>query len=201
MIFRFKFARKILRKSSADFWEEGVEFCLEGTRFAHKRNFFTKPEAPRPINWKNSGQRFGSGFTGKCSHEGTGGNVTYFMAAIAYGKGGIAVKQYHERINAATISSFVCERLASIFKTRAKPRWKLFLLDGDPSQKSVKARSAWDEVGTQKFTITRRSPDLNPIEHIFHIVKQTFCKDALDRQITGKDFAVFTTRVIELFFP
>ena len=41
--FRVKFARKILDKNSADFWEEGVGFCLDGTRFSHKRIFFYKP--------------------------------------------------------------------------------------------------------------------------------------------------------------
>ena len=59
----------------------------------------------------------------------------------------------------------------------------------------MKARSAWDEVGARKFTIPARSPDLNPIENIFHIVKRRLRQDALDQQITREDFAAFSARV------
>ena len=50
-------------------------------------------------------------------------------------------------------------------------------------------------VDARKLTITARSPDLNPIENIFHIVKQRLHQDALNRQITRKDFAGFSARV------
>ena len=59
----------------------------------------------------------------------------------------------------------------------------------------MKAYSAWDEVGARKFTIPARSPDLNPIENIFHIVKRRLRQDALDQQITQEDFAAFSARV------
>ena len=36
---------------------------------------------------------------------------------------------------------------------------------------------------------------LNPIENIFHIVKWRLHQDALDQQITRKDFATFSARV------
>ena len=92
------------------------------------------------------------------------------MTAIAYGKGVIAAEQYHGRINAETFSSFVREHFARMFKKGANPKGKFFLQDGDLSQNSVKARSAWYEVGAGKFTILARSPDLNPpFKNIFHI--------------------------------
>ena len=104
MKFRVKFARKILDKNFADFWEEGVGSVWMGQGFLIKGIFLQ--------TWRNSGQGFDSSFTGKCSHDGTGENVTYFMAAIAYGKGGIAGKHYHGRINAENISSSICERFS-----------------------------------------------------------------------------------------
>ena len=61
--------------------------------------------------------------------------------------------------------------------------------------RKVKARSAWDEVGARKFTIPARSPDLNPMENIFHIVKRRLRQDALDQQITREDFPAFSARV------
>ena len=49
---------------------------------------------------------------------------------------------YHRRIKFEKFSSFVCEYFASMFKKIAKSRGKIFLYDGDPSQNSVKNRSA-----------------------------------------------------------
>ena len=165
---RLKFAQKDRCKLPANFWEERAGFYLDGASFTHKMNPFDQARAPRAMASRKPGQGFDFGFTGKGSHEGTGGTVAHFMAAIVYGKGVIAAEQYHGRINAEKFSSFVQEHFASMFKKSANPRGKLFPQDGHPSQNSVKARSAWDEVGARKFTIPARSPDLNPIENIFH---------------------------------
>ena len=59
----------------------------------------------------------------------------------------------------------------------------------------MEVRSAWDEVSVREFTIPARSPDLNPIENIFHIVKQSFRQDALDQQMIQEDFTAFLARV------
>ena len=139
---------------------------MDGAGFVHTMNPFDQTRAPRAMVWRKPGQGFDFSFTGKGSHEGTGGTVAHFMAAIAYGKGVIAAEQYHGRINAEKFSSFVCEHFASMFKKSSNSRGKLFLQDGDPSQNSVKARSAWDEVGARKFTIPASSSDLNPNENI-----------------------------------
>ena len=169
---RLRFARKVCRKLSANFWEESVVFYLDGASFTHKMNPFDQARAPRAMAWRKPGQGFDFGFTEKGSHEGTGGNIAHFMAAIAYGKGVIAAEQYHGRINAEKCSLFVREHFSSMFKKSANPRGKLFLQDGDPSQNSGKARSAWGDVCARKFTIPARSPELNPIENIFHNVKR-----------------------------
>ena len=192
---KLKFSRKVRRKLPANFWEEDVGFYLGGASFTHKMNPFDQARASRAMTWRKPGQGFDFGFTGKESHEGTGGTVAHFMAEIAYGKGVIAAEQYHGRINVEKFPSFVREHFASMFKKSANPRRKLFLQVGDPSQNSVKARSAWDKVGARKFTIPERIPDLNPIENIFHIVKRRFRQDALDQQITREGFAAFSARV------
>ena len=145
--------------------------------------------------WRKPRQGFDFSFTGKGSHEDTGGPVAHYVAANAYEKGVIATEQYYGRINAERFPAFVREHFPSMFKKGANPRRKLFLQDGDPSQNSVKARSAWDEVAARKFTILARSLDLNPIENIFHIVKWRLRQDALDQQITQEDFGAFSSRV------
>ena len=145
--------------------------------------------------WRKPRQGFDFSFTGKGSQEDTGGPVAHYMAATAYEKGVIATEQYYGRINAEKFPAFVREHFASMFKKGANPRRKLFLQDGDSSQNSVKARSAWDEVAARKFTIPARSLDLNPIENTFHIVKCRLRQDALDQQITQEDFGAFSSRV------
>ena len=79
-------------------------------------NLFDHARAPRAMAWRKPGQGFDFSFTGKGSHEGTGGTVAHFMAAIAYGKGVTAADQYHGRMNAKKFSSFVREHFASMFK-------------------------------------------------------------------------------------
>ena len=144
--------------------------------------------------WRKPGQAFDFSYNGKWSHKGTGGNVSYFMEAIAYERCKIAVEQYHSRINAEKYSSFVCEQFINLFK-------KLLFQCGDFSCIMVILhRKVWKldlpGIGLAfKIYHSSRSPDLNPIENIFHIVKQRLHQDALDRQITREDFAVFFARV------
>ena len=67
--------------------------------------------------------------------------------------------------------------------------------DGNPSQNNCKVRSGWDKRRAQKFSILARSPDLNPIEDIFHIVKNKLCQDFLEMKIEREDFEEFSARV------
>ena len=158
-------------------------------------NPFDQARAPRAMVWRKPGQGLDFGFAAKGSHEGIGGSVAHFMAAIAYGKGVIAEEQHFGRINADTFSSFIHEHFASMFKKCHNPKEKLFLQDGDPSQNSCKVRSAWDKIGARKFSIPARSPDLNPIENIFHIAKKKLHQDVLEMKIEREDFEEFSVRV------
>ena len=144
---RLKFARKVRWKLPKDFWTGGVGFYLDGASFTHKMNPFDQARAPRAMVWRKHGQGLDFGFTAKGSDKETGGSVAHFMAAIAYEKGVIAAEQYFGRINTDRFSSFVSEHFASMFKKCPNPKGKLFLPDGDPSQNSFKARSAWDKIG------------------------------------------------------
>ena len=78
-------------------------------------NPFNQVRAPRTMAWKKPEQRCDFGFNEKGSHEGTGGTVARFVAGIAYGKGVIAAEQYHGRINAEKLSSFVRKHFPSMF--------------------------------------------------------------------------------------
>jgi hypothetical protein len=66
----------------------------------------------------------------------------------------------------------------------ANPTAKQCLQDGDPVQNSAAARHAFQEVGVVTFAIPPRSPDLNPIKNLFHLVSKQLGQDAIDKQIT-----------------
>ena len=52
-----------------------------------------------------------------------------------------------------------------------------------------------DDVGCCMFAIRARSPDLNPIENIFHLVHANSQRDALTKEIKKETFLEFSRRV------
>ena len=54
---------------------------------------------------------------------------------------------------------------------------------------------AWKRLGCEMFGILARSPDLNPIENIFHIVRKQLKSDALELKIKNETYAQFSKRV------
>jgi len=70
-----------------------------------------------------------------------------------------------------------------------------WLQDGDPRQNSKAAQKSWKELGCTMFSITARSPDLNPIENMFHIVRRQLKDDALEKKIQKETYKEFYARV------
>ena len=123
------------------------------------------------------------------------GKTAHFFVSIAHGKGVISCHQYFERLTGETFAEYVRHHFPAIFENSANPTGKRFVQDGDPSQNSAAARRAFSQVGAFTFSIPPRSPDLNPIENLFHLVSKQLQKDALDMQITRETFAQFSDRV------
>ena len=59
--------------------------------------------------------------------------------------------------------------------------------------------SALKEIECELHQIPARSPDVNPIENVFHIVKTTLEKEAIDLQIRKESFDEFNNRVLRCF--
>ena len=97
----------------------------------------------------------------------------------------------------------VCVSYRQHFENSSNPRAKLFLQDGDPSQNPLKGKNSIFDIGARVFSITPRSPDINPIENLFHLVKKQLNRDALEQNITQKSYRQFFGRVKEaiLNFP
>lgn len=75
----------------------------------------------------------------------------------------------------------------------------MFVQDGDPSQNSALACAALKRVGAKLLAIPPCSPDLNPIENIFNIIKRILEADAIKKNISYKTYKQFSARIAETF--
>lgn len=175
--------RKTLR-DIPDFYENHISFYLDGVSFIHKFN-------PMRDACQTKSQ-----CTAKGSKELAGGRRLHLMVAIAHGKG-IILKQAYEKMSGDFFSSFIRSRFNITF-AKAGPKAngvRLFVMDNDPCQTSKKSISALCEIEAELHRIPPRSPDLNPIENVFHLIKKRLADEALSVKIEKESFAEFKERV------
>ena len=72
----------------------------------------------------------------------------------------------------------------SVFKRGQKHKGRLFLQDDGPRQNLKVAHKAIESIGCRLFEIPPRSPDINPIENMFHLILCQLTEDALQYNIT-----------------
>jgi len=190
---RLKFAKKVNRLLSDSFWRDGISFYFDGVSFAHKTNPCDEARASASMAWRRGKE--GLDLTAKGKKEGNGGRVAHFFVAIAYGQGVILCEHYKDTLTGELFAEFIKNHFPQTFERSANPRGKLFLQDGDPRQNSVIAKRAMYEIGCKMFAIPARSPDLNPIENMFHLVRKQLHHDALVNEITKESFSEFAKRV------
>ncbi len=137
--------------------------------------------------------------TAKGRKEGTGGSVLKLMVAISYGKGVLVCKPY-SKMDGKTFAEFIDNNFPSMFRAAGRrSRRRLFVQDNDPCQNSSAAKQAMLRIGAKLLEIPPRSPDLNPIENIFHTVARQLRQQALMNCISQETFEQFETRVISTF--
>ena len=192
---RYRFACKIRKLLPINFWERGISFYFDGTSFVHKTNPFDQARATQSMAWRRKSEGLALNCTTKGKKAGVEGRTAHFFVAIAYGKGVVSCDQYFHRLKGENFADYVRLRFPQIFLDSANPTAKRFLPDGDPVQNSAAARRAFEEVGAVTFAIPPRSPDLNPIENLFHLVSKQLREDAIDKQITSENFEQFSERV------
>jgi len=178
----------VKRNHTRDLWTGGISFYLDGVSFYHKFN---------PM-WRKPSEGLSQYCTAKGAHVGSGGRVVKFMVAISYEEGVVMYEEY-EHLNGEFFKDFVLEHFPKTFRKSRKGRERRFLQDRDPSQNSVKAKAALSTVKAVKFDIPPRSPDLNPIENLFHIVKEDLRLNAIEKDITYETKSEFAQRVKIIF--
>ena len=110
--------------------------------------------------------------------------MAHFFVAIAYGKGVIRCEKYFGTLTGESFAVHVRQYFPVIFENSSNPCEKLFLQDADPHQVSMVAHCAMDDVGCRMFAIPPHSPDINPIENTFHLVRRQLSSNAIEQNIT-----------------
>ena len=194
---RVAFARNILKNYPRDVWTNEIAFYLDAVSFVYKSNPMDQARAPYGRVWRKASEGLKQGCLAKGSKVGSGGKLVKMVVAISYNKGVIKCEQY-EKMCGAFFEAFIDEHFESMFDAAEKGR--LFLMDGDPSQNSARAKAAMARVGCELFKIPSRSPELNGIENVFNIVGKQLRKDALERAITQESYEQFRDRVRQTIF-
>ena len=111
---------------------------------------------------------------------------------IAFNKGVVLAQEY-EHMSGEYFSDFVKKNLSKLFTGETEQKW--FVMDNDPSQRSKAAMKAINETGATLFAIPPRSPDLNPIENLFHVTKSELEAQAIASGIQQESWHEFKARV------
>ena len=189
---RLKFARecKQILQDEPIFFHVVIAFYLDGVSFVHKPRPMAQISAPKGKVWRKRAE--GLKITAKGSKNLAGGKRLHLLVAIAYNMRVFCVEEY-TKMNAIYFSEFVRRNFPALFHGRE--RRKIFVMDNDPSQTSAMAMKAIEDQGAQLFCIPARSPDLNPIENVFHIVKSNLEMQVRARGINHETWTEFKGRV------
>ena len=199
IVCRYRFAKTIRKERSRDVWTSKVNFYLDGVSFYDKRNPAGQAKAPQGRIWRTKKKGLAEGCTAKGKKEGSGGRVLKLFVAIRYNKGVIACHPY-EKLDGQFFENFVKANFASFFRKADKGLSRLWLQDGDPSQNAAGVKKALRKLIAELLSIPLRSPDLNPIENLFHSVRSDLSQQTLSKNITRENYDEFQSRVITTFF-
>lgn len=191
---RRQFARSRLDDCSADYWTKDVAFYLDGVSFVFKGNPMSDAVKPKNRIWRKKNE--GLLLTTKGSKDLAGGKRLHLIVVISYGKGVILAEPY-EKMTAEFFAQFIRRHFPNLFEIAGKGEAdrKIFVMDNDPSQTSAKARASLMDMGYTMQKIPARSPDLNPIENVFHLVRKHLEGQIKEKNVTHQTWEEFKQAV------
>jgi len=168
---RVDFAKHCLRVENDKLWLERISFYYDGVAFYHKKDPYSEAIAPNAKVWRQKNE--GLKLSRKGKKEGNNGKAVKMFVGIAYGKGVVMCKQWDPEVRWLGVNyrKFVRRTFPEALKCSANPKKKLVLQDGCPVMNSKQGKLGYKSVGCEVFSIPARSPDLNPIENIFNLVR------------------------------
>lgn len=191
---RRKFARSRLNDCRADYWTKDVAFYLDGVSFVFKGNPMSDAVKPNNRIWRKKSE--GLTFTTKGSKDLAGGKRLHLIVVISYGKGVILAEPY-EKMTADFFALFIRRHFPNLFDIAGKGEAdrKIFVMDNDPSQTSAKAMATLMDMGYTMQKIPARSPDVNPIENVFHLVRKRLKAQVKENNVTQQTWEEFKQAV------
>ena len=97
-------------------------------------------------------------------------------------------------------SNFINRNFNTMFQTADKGKSRIWVQDGDPSQNSEVAKSAMSRANSTLLKLPPRSPDLHPIENLFHIASNKLKEQAVSQNITKESFEQFKQRAVNTMY-
>ena len=143
-------------------WTENINFFLD------------QGSSPKGRIWRKPCEGLDYGCTAKGKKEGSGGKLVKLIVAISYGKGVIDCEQY-DKMTGVYFKDYIARKFP-VFEKADKLHSKLWIQDGCPCQNSKTAKLAISESGASLLSIPPRSPDINPIENLFHLARRELDK-------------------------
>lgn len=197
---RRKFARKLKSKAwSVRFYRHILSMYIDVTGFEYKTNPADHARSPRAKEWRLTSEGLKHDCTAKGCVEGK--TQIRFMVGISYGCGIVLCQPVAGKWNGASMANMVNRHFERSLELGVWGETKhlgvrpWILTDGCPVQNSAIARKALERLGAKYFCIPSRSPDLNPIENLFNLVKRQLRADAQRLRITKESMEEFALRV------
>eukprot|EP00794_Sanderia_malayensis_P000688 gene688-2879_t len=101
--------------------------------------------------------------------------------------------QFFDFVRSKLPRAFIAARV----QCRKSRMAKFFIIDNEPCKTSKLAMDALHDIGATLLRIPARSPDLNPIENVFHNVKRALQNQALVKELTRESNEEFSGRVLD----
>ena len=99
-------------------------------------------------------------------------------------------------MNGQFFRSYVQCKVPVMSEKAAMGDLNLWIQDGDPSQNCAAAQNAFRDVNASLLSIPPRSPDMNPIETLFHLVRKELMRQAISNKITKETYDEFSQRIV-----
>ena len=197
---RSTYARKmkVVLSKEPQFYTEHLAFYLDRVSFIHKNDPRKAAMQPKSRVWRKTGE--GLSITAKGNKSLAGGKRLHVIVAVAWRRGVILMEDY-EKMDGTFFAQFIRNHFNLCFGKAGPEAYgrRLFLMDNDPSQTSKKSLSALSDIECELHEIPPRSPDLNPIENVFHLVKKSLEREAIKKNIMRESFVEFRARVFRCF--
>ena len=189
---RLKFARKCKRLLQPVFWKRGISMYLDGVGFEWKSNPCKSIPGTRTMGWRKITQGLDHNHTAKGKKEGK--KNAYFYVGISFHKGVVVCKAYTGRMNAQKYEDSIVPAIVKGMENSINPTAKRLLQDNCSIMNAASVVEALENNQVIRFKIPARSPDINCIENVFHAMRKTIQKDAVQRNIQKESFKQFQAR-------